>query len=78
VLWRAWRALGKTLAPGALHEDKANTIRFVSRPISREMTAEVAFSDLKGILEFLLSCDTALADAVGVDLGPGEETGSRE
>lgn len=73
ALWRLWRANTASPPPGHRHEDKANTLRFASRELAKEFTSEVAFNDLKGILEFLLSADTVLADAVGVDLGPGEE-----
>jgi hypothetical protein len=37
------------------------------------VTAEVAFNDVKAVLEFLLTTESALADAVGLDAGPGEE-----
>ena len=37
---------------------------------------ELAFTDLKTILEFLLGSADALAEAVGIDLTPAEEEGA--
>lgn len=59
--------------PGATHQDKANTIRFVSRPLSMDLSPEVAFNDVKVVMEFVISADAPLATAVGVDLALGEE-----
>jgi hypothetical protein len=75
ILWRLWRTKSNTL-PGAVHQEKANTILFVSRPVSKELTLELAFTDLKTILEFLLGAADALAEAVGFDLTPAEEEGA--
>ena len=66
VVWHQWR--GQALMPsGARHYDKANTLRFLSRPISAELTAEAAFNDAKNVLEFLMTTEASLADAVGLD-----------
>lgn len=46
---------------------KANTVRFVCRPIGAELTAEVAFNDAKAVLEFLMTTEAQLGDAVGLD-----------
>lgn len=72
VVWHHWRAQQPNVA-GARHQDKANTVRFVSRPIGAEVTAEAAFNDVKLVLEFLLTAESALADAVGLDPVPGDE-----
>ncbi len=66
VVWHQWRAQQPTYL-GARHQDKANTVRFVSRPIGPEVTAETAFNDVKTVLEFLLTVEASLADAVGLD-----------
>lgn len=58
---------------GARHQDKANTVRFVSRPLGPDVTAESAFNDIKSVLEFLLTVETQLGDAVGLDALPGDE-----
>lgn len=72
VVWHQWRVHPTNLA-GARHQDKANTVRFVSRPLGSEVTAETAFNDVKTVLEFLLTVESSLAEAVGLDAGPGEE-----
>ena len=72
ALWSKWKAQTSP-PPGSAHQHKANTIRFASRPVSKDLTAEVAFNDLKAVLDFLLASDQALATTVGVDLTPGEE-----
>lgn len=72
VVWHQWRAQQPTYA-GARHQDKANTVRFVSRALSSEVTAESAFNDVKVVLEFLLTVEAVLAEAVGLDALPGDE-----
>lgn len=72
VVWHQWRVQPSNLA-GARHQDKANTVRFVSRQLGSEVTAETAFNDVKAVWEFLLTVESALAEAVGLDAGPGEE-----
>ena len=73
-LWRHWRATGgQSGLAGTVHQEKANTIRFVARPVAKDLTSEVAFADVKAVLEFLLSADAVLAESVGVDLMPEEE-----
>jgi hypothetical protein len=67
VVWHQWRNQQTGLPPGAKHQDKANTVRFLSRPITPELTAEAAFNDIKQVLEFLLTAEAALAEAVGLD-----------
>ena len=66
VVWHQWRNLQPT-SIGARHQDKANTIKFVSRALGPEVTAETAFSDVKMVLEFLLTVEMQLADAVGFE-----------
>ena len=73
-LWAHWKSAPReNTPPGAVHQDKANTVRFVSRPVSLELTPEMAFNDVKMILEFIISADAPLAAAIGVEPGPGEE-----
>lgn len=72
VVWHQWRTQQATYE-GARHQDKANTVRFVSRALSSDVTAETAFNDVKTVLEFLLTVESQLADAVGLDVAPGDE-----
>jgi hypothetical protein len=72
VIWHQWHAQQPSYA-GARHQDKAHTVRFIARPLQSDVTAEVAFNDVKVVLEFLLTVEHALADAVGLDAGPGED-----
>lgn len=66
-LWNLWReSVGQTQLPGTVHQTKANTVRFVQRSLDKDVTAELAFSDVKQVLEAVLSADAALADAVGL------------
>lgn len=67
VVWHQWKGQSSSVLPGGKHLDKANTVRFVTRPPSVELTAETAFNDTKTVLEFLLTTETALAEAVGLD-----------
>jgi hypothetical protein len=67
ALWSKWRG-ERPDVPGAAHEEKANTIKFVSRPVDRELTSEMAFGDLKMVLEYVLAADGVLATTVGLDL----------
>ena len=59
--------VGESLPLGSVHQAKSNLIRFVQRPISGELTGDVAFDDVKQILEALLTTDVPLAEAVGLD-----------
>ena len=72
VIWHQWRAQQPNFA-GARHQDKANTVRFAARPLASDVTAEAAFNDVKAVLEFLLTVETPLAEAVGLDVLPGED-----
>ncbi len=72
VVWHQWRS-HQPIYAGARHQDKANTVRFVSRPLGAEVTAEAAFNDVKTVLEFLLTAESQLAEAVGLDAGPDED-----
>lgn len=71
VVWRAWVAAGVSL-PAALHQERANTVRFVSRALSKDLTLDLLFGDVKTVLEYLLGLAEPLAEAVGVDLTPAE------
>jgi hypothetical protein len=66
VVWHQWRSQ-QNPPPGPKHFEKANTVRFVCRPIGHELTAEVAFNDAKAVLEFLMTTEAQLGDAVGLD-----------
>jgi hypothetical protein len=66
VVWRQVRAANLEL-PGAVHQERANTVRFVQRPLAAELQPETLFNDVKVVLDLLLSSDAALAEAVGVD-----------
>jgi hypothetical protein len=66
VVWHQWK-VQPAQPPGARHRDKANTVQFLSRPVSPELTAEAAYNDVKSVLEFQLTTEAALADAVGLD-----------
>ena len=70
-VWNLWQAqVAQAQLPGAAHQTKANTIRFVQRPLNKDVTAELAYSDVKQVLEAVLATDSVLADAVG--LAPDE------
>ena len=73
VLWRQWRATGGELPPGSTHQDKANTVRFMQRKIDGDLTAEASFNDVKRVLEFIVSADGSLAEAVGLDAAVGDD-----
>ncbi|MGE0399462.1 MAG: hypothetical protein AB7T06_22300 [Kofleriaceae bacterium] len=72
VVWHQWRTQHPTYA-GARHQDKANTVRFVSRALGPDVTAETAFNDVKTVLEFLLTIEAQLAEAVGLDIATDDE-----
>lgn len=71
VVWRAWLSAGVSL-PAATHQERANTVRFVSRAVSKDLSLDTLFGDVKTVLEFLLGLAEPLAEAVGVDLTPAE------
>ncbi len=66
AVWAQWKVL-PTAYPGATHQDKAHTVRFFSRALSAEVTGEAAFNDVKAVLEFLLTIESSLAEAVGLE-----------
>lgn len=66
VVWHQWKGQAAQL-PNGKHFDKANSVRFVSRPLGPELTAEVAYNDTKTLLEFLLTTEPSLGEAVGLD-----------
>jgi hypothetical protein len=74
-LWHAWQRLHppESALPGAEHRIKENMVRFVGRPLNRDLSLELAFNDVKMVLEFLLSAELPLADAVGKDLSTADE-----
>jgi hypothetical protein len=68
LLWDHWRsAVGASLASGSAHQVKSNTVCFVQRPVTAELTGDVAFNDVKLVLETLLGAGAAMADAVGLE-----------
>jgi len=74
LVWAYWREkVNANLPPGSAHHDKTNIVRFVSRPLNSDLTSEAAFTDVKNVLEFIMSAETPLGNAVGFDFAPGEE-----
>lgn len=69
VVWHQWKGHPAGSAPGARHFDKSNSVRFLARPVGADVTGEVAFNDTKTVLEFLMTTEMALADAIGLDAG---------
>ena len=68
ALWHAWKQhRGKSLPPGAMHEERANVVRFVVRPLSPSLTGALALEDVQEVLEFMLRADEAFVSACGVD-----------
>jgi hypothetical protein len=72
VIWRQFKTVNAEY-PGSVHDERANIVRFVQRSLGAELSPEANFNDVKGILEFLIGADGAIAEAVGVDAVPGEE-----
>jgi len=71
-LWSRWHGKHPD-QPNAAHLDKVNTVRFVSRPITVELTPELAYGDVKTVLEFVIGAEDGLAAAVGLEPTPGDE-----
>jgi hypothetical protein len=67
VVWHQWKAGPSGGSPGARHFDKANTVRFLARAVGPELTGEVAFNDTKTVLEFLMTTEAGLAEAIGLE-----------
>jgi hypothetical protein len=68
LVWAQVKTSGENATmPGAVHQTKANTVRFVQRPVNQELSGECAFTDLKQVFEILLGADRALAEAVGIE-----------
>lgn len=66
AVWAEW--MKRQPAPaGSIHLDRANTVRFFSRALSSSLTGEQAFHDAKGLLEFLLTLEAPLGEAVGLE-----------
>jgi hypothetical protein len=74
-LWHNWQRTRspESSLPGAEHRIKENMVRFLARPLNREITLELAFNDVKTVLEFLMSSEIPLAEAVGKDLSSADE-----
>lgn len=70
LLWSVLKTSKQLDLPGQVHREKTNTVVFACRPIDAALTAEVAFSDLKSVMEFVLASDAAIAEAVGIDPSP--------
>ncbi len=66
VVWRAWLSSGISL-PNAKHQERANTVHFVSRAVTKDLSLETLFGDVKTVLEFLLGLGEPLAEVVGLD-----------
>jgi hypothetical protein len=71
IVWHGWRTQ-PTQLPGARHMEKANTVLLAARPLGAEVV-DNAFNDVKSALEFLLTIESPLGDAVGFDAAPGED-----
>jgi hypothetical protein len=69
-VWRAWQGAETKDMPGSSRQERANTVRFVARPLDASLASQVAFDDIKKILEFLLATGGPLGEAVGLDLEP--------
>ena len=72
-MWALWAAHPKNALPNAKHLVKANTVRFVSRKLSNELSAETAFNDAKAVLDFAINADAVIASVVGVESGMSDE-----
>ncbi len=67
AVWHAWNARetggesssGAAL-PGACHFRTNNSVRFVQRSLSSDLTEQVAYDDVKTVFEFMLGADVAL------------------
>jgi hypothetical protein len=78
LVWAQWRGDPNFSAfPKSAHKDKANIVQFVSRPLAEDLKPEVAFNDVKTVLEFLMTSDAPLAEAVGVDPLPGDDVAAQ-
>lgn len=76
-VWRAWQGAEEVKeVPGSSRQERANTVRFVARGLDASLTSQVAFDDIKKILEFLLATGGPLAEAIGLDLEPAGTQGS--
>lgn len=72
-VWRAWRGADEVKeVPGSARQGRANTVRFVARSLDASLASQVAFDDVKKILEFLLATGGPLGEAVGLDIEPVE------
>lgn len=68
LVWQQVKTSAENSAtPGAVHQTKANSVRFVQRPVNQDLNGECAFADVKQVLETLLAADRSLAEAVGID-----------
>jgi hypothetical protein len=68
LLWNHWQTtVGNASLPGSAHQAKSNTILFAQRPVGAELTVNVAFNDMKIVLEALLKAGPAVAESVGFE-----------
>lgn len=68
LLWNHWQSdADRSLLPGASHHIKSNTVLFVRRSVTSELTGDVAFNDVKLVLEKMLGAGAAIAEAVGFE-----------
>jgi hypothetical protein len=74
VLWRELQTRQTNDArPGRAHEDRTNTLTFVQREPNADLTLDIACEDVRTTLDFLMTVDAALAEAVGLDAAADEE-----
>lgn len=71
VVWQQYRTANLSL-PGAQHQQRANSVRLVQRTLGADLAADAPYNDVKAVLEFLLTADAALTDAVGFEPSPDE------
>ena len=68
LLWNHWQTTaGNASLPGSAHQVKSNTILFAQRPVGTELSGDVAFNDVKFVLEALLNAGPAVAESVGFE-----------
>jgi hypothetical protein len=68
AIWHEWKLRHASGLPvGSRHVERANVVHFVARPLSSSLSSELAAQDTRQVLDFLLGCDQAFAQACGVD-----------
>jgi hypothetical protein len=74
LVWAHWQSTGGHDAlPGSIHQARTNTVRFSLRPFDAQLTSESAFTDIKAVLEFVMTAEAAIGRAVGLEISPNED-----